>query len=131
MNLTRAIRLQNHAITVLSDIYSAASICGSPSSDMEERRREALERLGINKAPRWVQSYLDGWWRCRIDQAYRHDLMYGAFVDGVFYSTHRDRPDYYEKHGIEPSAYATHTTDANKTVGHYWQTTREPRPFFL
>jgi len=128
MEISRAVLLQQRGVTVLSDVYSQASICGLRSSQMEANRHKALERLGIGKAPRWVRAFLDGWWRCRIDLGYRQDLVYGAFMGGRFVSTHRERPDYYEKLGISAREFAE---EKCPTVGHYWSTTREPKPFFI
>ena len=125
MDIKRALRIQDDGESVLIGCYSHAAAFGLLSAEMEQNRQEALARLGVYKAPRWVQAYLSGYWRAKIAEAYRCDLVYGAIVDGRFYSTHRDRADYYEKNGIEPAAFAEH----NPTKGHYWA--KSLRPFFV
>ena len=126
MRIERALRLRDSVISGLRDCYSAASIYGMKSADMEVKRHEVLGRLPP-KTPQWVRQFADGYWRCMIDGAYRHDLVFGGIVDGQFYSTHSDRDDYYEKHGIEPCEYA----DDGKVTsrGHYWK--RNLKPFFV
>lgn len=125
MRIERALRLRDSVISGLRDAYSAASIYGSTSKVMEESRHKVLDRLPA-RTPSWVRQYADGYWRCMIDNAYRYDLVFGGMVDGQFYSTHSDRDDYYEKHGIEPREYSD---DGKVTLrGHYWK--RNLRPFF-
>lgn len=128
MRIERALKIRDRALVALKDVFSAGQIYGSTSATLEANRRESLVRHGVNKAPQWVSSYLDGYWRALIDNAYRHDLVYGGIVGDVFYSTHRNRPDYYEKHGIEPSAYADN--GMVQARGHYWRGDKE-RPFFV
>jgi hypothetical protein len=57
---------------------------------------------------------------------------FGGFVDGKFYSTHRNRPDYYESNGISPADYSD---DGRVTArGHYWIASVDagkPKPFFI
>lgn len=121
MNVTTALAKQQRLQQQLSDLYSHASHFGLSSSDMEAKRRTLLEGF---TGPRWVLSHLKGYWAARIEQAYRQDLVYGGFVGGVFRSTHRDREDYYEKHGIEPRAWAE--GGLVEATGHYWKASLKP-----
>jgi len=82
--------------------------------------------------PTWVKGYADGYFARCIDELYRHELVYGGFIGERFYSTHRTRADYYEKHGIAPSQWAE-GADV-RLVGHYWISSVDhgtPRPFYL
>jgi hypothetical protein len=125
MRIEQALALRDRGVTVLCDCYSIAKTCGLTSADMETRKRESLSRLGISKAPQWVRSYLDGYWRAVMAQAYRFDLVFGAYHEGRFYSNQRKRADYYETAGLEPRVFA----EANPTKGHYW--TESLKPFFV
>lgn len=125
MRIEHALRIRDVALLSLKDVFSVGQISGSLSSTIESNRREVLERT--KKAPQWVRAYLDGYWRAMVDHAYRYDLVYGGFIGDKFYSTHNDRADYYERHGIEPREYA----DDGKVTrrGHYWKA--NGRPFFI
>ena len=132
MRIETALKVRDRGVAALRDLYSHGAHFGLLSSDMESRRRESFERIGVNKAPQWVRSFLDGYWRSTIDRAYGHkgDFVYGAIIDGVFYSTHNDRADYYEKHGIGAQEFGTLPIT---TRGHYWRESidrGEPKPFF-
>ena len=132
MRIELALHKRDRALTALRDVYSAGRISGSTSADLERRRHETLRTHAIDKCPAWVRAYLDGAWRQMIDTAYRQDLVYGGFVGERFYSTHRNRPDYYEINGIEPSAYADDGLVTQR--GHYWIASVDagkPKPFFV
>jgi hypothetical protein len=82
--------------------------------------------LPVKGCPAWVGAYVDGFSAALMESLYRDALVYGGIVDGQFYSVHRDRADYYEKHGIDPRDYAD---DGRVTArGHYWSSSL--RPFF-
>ena len=123
MRIERALRLRENAKNNYRDIFSSARHFGLSHAVMLERRGHVLDGLG--KAPHWVKAYLEGYWQALQEQAYADSLVYGAIINGTFYSTHRDRSDYYEAHGIEPSAYAAD----NPTKGHYWR--ESLKPFFV
>lgn len=122
MQITRALKIRDAARMAVADIFSSAARFGLPHDVMLQRRNEAYERHGVAKAPRWVSAFLDGYWNARQEQAYRDSLVYGAIIDGRFYSTHSNRTDYYEKNGIAPSAFA----QDNPTKGHYWADSLKP-----
>ena len=125
MNIKRALNIKNTARTALIDLFSEANHFGFTHDKMLDRRNEIYRDLGLYKCPQWVRSYLEGYWECLQQHAYQHDLVYGAIVDGTFYSTYHHRDDYYQKHGILPSAFAAE----NPTKGHYWS--RNLKPFFV
>ena len=128
MRIERALKIRDAALVALKDHFACCQHFGPTSAKLEARRLEILELKGVNRAPHWVRSYLDGAWRIMIDNAYRHDLVFGGIVDGTFYSTHSNRPDYYEKHGIAPSDYAD--DGRVRARGHYWR--GDPtQPFFV
>ena len=127
MTIERALALRDRAAMNYRDLFSQARSFGLSHSAMLERRAAIVAPLRDLKAPYWVNSYLSGVWDTLQNQAYRDSLVFGGMVDGTFYSVHRDRPDYYEKHGIEPSAYADN--GLVKARGHYWQDSL--KPFFI
>lgn len=126
MRIGTALKRRDQLTQALRDCFSHAQHFGQLSRDMEEKRREIIARVAKG-APEWVRAYADGYWRCMIDSAYRNDLVHGGFYNGKFYSTHSKRDDYYEKHGIEPGAYAD--DGAVTARGHYWK--ESLKPFFV
>jgi hypothetical protein len=125
MRIKRALAIRDRGLAALVSCYSSAKCFGSDSATMNDRKLELLEQTGVNKAPFRIRSYLDGYWRALMDNAYQHDLVYGAIIGDIFYSTHRNRSDYYGSNGIEPSAFA----QDNISKGHYWA--ESLKPFFI
>jgi hypothetical protein len=123
MNIGTALKQRDQAVSSLRDLFARAAMFGLPSSQINEEYNFILER--ISKAPRWVRAHLDGYRASLTDSAYRNQLVYGAYLNGRFYSTHHERDDYYAKNGIEPRAFA----DPNPTKGHYWRDSL--KPFFV
>lgn len=132
MKVEYALRLRDEVKSALRDCFSTARHFGSSSEAMETNRRNVFNRLPKD-APEWIRQYADGYWRALVDSAYERDLVYGGFVGETFYSVHSDRADYYEKHGIAPSAYAENGAVTNR--GHYWKESVSYRnavqPFFV
>lgn len=130
MKLARAVALQSETENALRECYSTAKHFGFTSREMELRKGEVLLRYGIAKGPRWLKSHLSGYWKAILDTNRHADLVYGMFIEGRFYSTHRNRPDYYGNHGIEPRAFAD---SDHSTAGHYWTdlVQGERKPFFV
>jgi hypothetical protein len=129
MDIKRALHLREHAEQQIGDLWSRAEHFGTAHSAMLEERGRINEML--QGTPHWVRSYLDGVWSTHQKYAYRHALVYGAYVGGQFMSTHSSRPDYYQTLGIEPSAFATGGIAKDK--GHYWVRPEDGRvrPFFV
>lgn len=128
MRIETSLRRRDRAITQLHDLYSMAAMCGMTSAALNDGVGKIRETT-LAKCPTWARAYVDGY-RAALDAGlYRDSLMFGGFVDGRFYSTHRDRPDYYETNGIAPADYADNGKVSAR--GHYWKTTRDPKPFFL
>lgn len=125
MRIERALKMRDAGKSHYAEIFRSAKHFGLSHAEMLTRRRLTLDLLNKHDAPHWVKAYLEGYWQCLQDQAYLADLVYGAMIDGRFYSTHSNRPDYYEKYGIEPSAFAKD----NNTKGHYWADSL--KPFFI
>lgn len=128
MKIETALNRRNTAASRLRDLYSMARYGGMLAKDMDSEKRKLFSEI-LRGCPYWVNAYLDGYEKALRDELYRDSLMFGGFYDGVFYSTHRDRDDYYEKHGVEPAEYA----DNGKVTarGHYWKTTATPKPYFI
>jgi hypothetical protein len=126
MNTKRAYDIRQTTTAFLRGCFSYARAFGLPSATMEATRRARIAGLPQG-TPRWVKSYLEGYWARMIEDAYSTDLVFGGFIGGTFYSVHQDRDDYYEKHGIAPRDYAE---DGRVTLkGHYWKSTL--KPFFV
>ena len=120
MKIDRALKLKDQMVQRIKDIYSTAEICGLSSSQINERvNSQVYSVLTEKKAPQWAISFVKGYEKCVIDNLYRYKLVFGVWYGGVFYSTHRDREDYYEKCGISPSEFNLIISNENKP-GHYW-----------
>jgi hypothetical protein len=124
-------RKQAKALTALRDLYSQAESFGLPSEIINARFHEILT-VTCKHAPEYVRTYLRGYRHALDDQLYRHCLCYGGYLDGKFYSTHGNRADYYEKHGINARDYAENGRVVGS--GHYWikhVDNGKPKPFFI
>lgn len=128
MKIETALKRRDTAIRQLRDVYSVAAMCGQSHSELLAAIAR-IRQTTLVKAPRWASSEFDGYGKALDDRLYETSLMFGGFVDGRFYSTHRDRPDYYETNGIEPAEFADNGRVTAR--GHYWKTTKEPKPFFI
>ncbi len=118
MNIERALTIRNSLKTRIADCYSIAVICGMDSSELNAACINARNEQPKG-TPQWVFSYCDGYQAALQDSLYSNCLVYGGFIDGVFYSTHRNRHDYYEKHGIDAVDYADNGRVTQR--GHYWR----------
>lgn len=118
MKIERALKLRDSLKTRIADIYSMAILSGMTSQEINSAVMSAYAELPA-ATPQWVKSYCDGVRAALQDSLYADCLVFGGFVNGRFYSTHRNRPDYYEKHGIDAVEYA----DNGKVTarGHYWR----------
>ena len=133
MKLSTTLNKKNRAVMGSVDALSAARSFGSLSKDLHDRLREVIADMG--KAPEWAREYVRGYQDCLTRTLYLTDLISGGYVDGVFSSTLKDRPDYYEKNGMGPKDWNDRATDK----GHYWQEnitktgyqTRGIKPFFV
>lgn len=126
MNLDRAIKVQHDLVTRLRDLASSARSFGLSSTEINARYIALLDKLP-KKTPRHVREFARGYWQCLSDKFYESDLVFGGFIGETFYSTHRNRDDYYEKNGIEPREYADNGKVTRR--GHYWATNL--RPYFI
>ena len=124
MRIKLALAKRDAALLRLKDLYSSAEHFSLPNATINDRYNAVL--ASVAKCPEWVRVYLDGYRAALNDQLYRQHLVFGGFVDGVFYSTHSSRDDYYEKHGVEPRDYADNGRVLQR--GHYWAKTL--RPYF-
>ena len=115
MKLETSINRQHEVAQAVREIFEMAKIVGLTSDEINLRLNKVKsERL--KGAPRWVWSHVAGIEdQIRLD-LYSSFLIFGAYVNGVFYSTQRGRSDYYEKHGISPRVFS----EQKSTSGHYW-----------
>ena len=124
MDINQALRKRDAAVTSLRDLYSHAISCGLKSTQMNDSYAQIRERMGP-AIPHWVASYVDGWRDALTADLYRNHLVFGTWIEGVFYSTHRDRADYYEKQGKSPRIYCDES-EGNDSKGHYWAHNLKP-----
>jgi hypothetical protein len=134
MRIGTALKRRDALCNTLRSIYATAGDFGLASTDLHSRTQAAYAVAMAGKAPTWIREYADGYRKSLMDAAYRHELVFGGFdrLSGKFYSTHRDRVDYYEKNGIEPCAYADDGRITKR--GHYWSKSVDagnPAPFFI
>ncbi len=128
MRLETSLKRVAEAIRKTREIYSCAKLCGITAREIDNEVRE-MRQTTLANCPNWAWSEATGYERAIRDSLYESSLVFGGFVDGVFYSTHRDRADYYEKNGIQPSEYADNGKVKNR--GYYWKTTETPKPYFI
>lgn len=124
MRLDTTLNKKNAAVTSSIDAVSVARHGGLNSDRLHSLWREAIVNMG--KAPQWAVEYVRGYQDCLSKALYHAELIYGGFIDGVFYSVHRSRADYYEKHNM--SAKDWHDA-AVGSRGHYWA--HSLKPYFI
>lgn len=111
------LRKRNAAVTALRDYYRAAMFYHPTAKEMNQEVLK-IKAAHLAKAPTWTRAFFEGVNDQLIKSLYESRLVFGGYVGDVFYSTYRQRADYYEKHGIEPSEYADN--GRVKARGHYW-----------
>lgn len=125
MRYSQVIKARNDAKTRLRDLYSMAQHFGMSSETIDSRYATILGQMP--KGTPWhAKAYLEGYRQALNDKLYETTLIYGGWINGVFYSTHSSRPDYYERHGISPCEYATSGKVTMR--GHYWPNLK---PYFI
>ncbi len=118
MNIETATNHKKRAISAIESMVYAAKVSSITSAQFNEDAQAIFAT--ISHCPRWVRDYCQGYLDCERKRIQR-GLVGGGFIDGVFYSTHSDRADYYAKHGIEPRAWAEkHQGGQVKDSGLYW-----------
>lgn len=117
MRLDRSIRLRSKLIMQIRDLISTAEYFCLPHAEILERRTKIL--IVPKGTPAHVMSYVLGYYDALSQNFYKDALVYGGYINGVFYSTYNTRDDYYGKHGIEPCEYADNSKVKNR--GHYWK----------
>lgn len=126
----RFLKKRDNAIMRIDDAYSIARTFGQTHSELMESIAKVNSTL--MKCPQWVWAYCEGYRQALNNGLYRESLVYGGMVDGVFMSTHSNRADYYQNHGIAPSEFAKH--GRVKQTGHYWNPDLfqgKVKPFFI
>jgi hypothetical protein len=131
MKIERALGIRGRELQRVKEMYAVARIMGKTNGQLSNVIRGIYERMTEQKTPQWVVSYVKGYEMALRDNLYQQHLMFGAIIDGAFYSTHSDRADYYENAGLSASVYNEKTT-GNETIGHYWKCDagKMPKPFF-
>jgi hypothetical protein len=117
MRIEQALRVRDSLKIRINDLYSCARLSGMTSAEIQQSKSKIFAEIP-RKPPAWVRSYCDGYIAALQAELYRDWLVHGGYIDGIFYSTHSKRNDYYEKHAIEPAAYADDRLV--KERGHYW-----------
>lgn len=107
----------NHHKRVMSQIaglYQWAQQFGMLSSEICDKRNAIVDTLPKNY-PSWILHHIEGWEQCMRGIIARQ-VVFCYTVDGKLYSTHRNRDDYYKKHGFGPKE----VYDKASFCGHYW-----------
>lgn len=131
MSIDRSLKVRDQVLSRLADLYNSAEMFGwMTSSDLNAKAIEI--KAALDKCPQWVKSWIDGWERCRRDIISRKVVFFYTMPDGQLLSTHRNRSDYYEKHGIGPKEVYEQATHS----GHYWvivdhKGEEQIRPYFV
>ena len=128
MRISTAMNHKARYISAMSSLYGCAAISGMTSGEIVGA--SLVLRKEFSHCPGWVHSFVGGYEKALRDDMYRHQLMFGGYYEGVFYSTHSNRPDYYAKHGIEPIQWAEGEGGSLVGLGHYWKTTAKPEVYF-
>jgi hypothetical protein len=119
MKLETALNHQKRALSAIESMIYAAKVSSITSAQFNEDSRDIFAT--VSHCPRWVQEYCQGYLDCERKRIQRESLIFGGFLNGVFYSTHSSRNDYYQKHGIEPLQWAEKNKAGElKDLGHYW-----------
>jgi hypothetical protein len=126
MRVETALKRRNAAMLSLRGLYSHAKHFGLTSTEINEQF-DSRVLATLKGAPSWTRYYVHGA-RDQISRELYCDgsLVYGAFIGGVFYSTHSNRPDYYGKNGFGAAEFAQATKDSS---GHYWA--HNLKPYFV
>ena len=127
MRIERALDERRRLAERIRAAYHTASLCKLTSEELNDMVLKAFAGLAKG-APEWVRSYGEGYGKSLNDLMYHNELVFGGYVGDVFMSTHSNRPDYYQKLGVEPSAYADN--GAVQRRGHYWASDTS-KPFFI
>lgn len=126
MRISTALKARDRMVASLRDAYSAARIYKPTHATL----RESISKIydACPNAPAYASEFARGYESALTAELYQRYLVFGGMIDGVFYSTHRDRADYYERHGFAPSVY----TDDGLVMarGHYWRDDTT-KPFFI
>lgn len=126
MKILQALEAQRRGVDGMRGAFSHAAAFTMPCEALHAAQSAVIERMG--KAPHWAKAFVRGYAEAQMERLYAESLVFGGYVAGVFYSTHRDRSDYYEKHGIEPREFADNGRVTAR--GHYWRADTS-RPFFI
>jgi hypothetical protein len=114
MRFKTAYNHQERARSAIADILRSSESFGRSSDEESKLVRAVFE--SISHCPQWVKSYVSGY-RDALREQQRRKLVFCYTVDGKLYSTHRNRDDYYEKHGLGPKEVYEQAT----FCGHYWE----------
>lgn len=127
MRVETIITRRNVLTTGLRDLMSRSLMFSFTHEQELEARQKLFESYNYAKLPYYAKSYLSGIYDQLSQERYHTNLVFGCYIEGKFYSAHRDRADYYEKQGKSARIYADESN--NGTRGHYWAHTL--KPFFL
>ena len=126
MRIPTALNKRDTAIRSTRDLYSMAYHAGMSHGEMMIYTSKIRDNLA--KCPGWCKDYVQGYEAALFARLFESApnnppaLVFGTFIKGQFYSVHRNRPDYYGKHGIEPQ-------DMPDDGRHHWGHLNPPKPF--
>ena len=127
MKTETVLHYMQQSIQSVKIAYANARILGKTSAQLNSMLNAVFDGMRQKNMPRWAIERVKGYSLALNDSLYSDHLMFGCIIDGVFYSTHSDRHDYYVKQGMSANIYCEKSTK-NPTIGHYWK--ENGKPFF-
>lgn len=124
MKIERALKIRDRALTRIKDAHSKVTVYKLTSESYNKKYIEIINTMP-NGTPSHVREYLRGYSDCLRHSFYDNLEFCYTLKDGRKFSTYKNSPLYYEKHGITPK----YLHDNAETSGHYWEGT--DRPFFV
>jgi hypothetical protein len=129
MKIEVALRKRDRAISRVQDAFGSAECFAETSRQLTERIL-TIKDQELRGCPAWVGAYVDGYVAAKHEYLDRHKLVHGVWDGITFYSTHRNRPDYYENHiTIREYAQLSDRYENTANKGIYWGHKPE-RPWF-
>lgn len=127
MKVETALNHMQQSIQSVKLAYANARILGKTSPQLNGMLNTIFDGMRQKNMPRWAIERVKGYSLALHEGLYSDHLVFGCIIDGVFYSTHSDRPDYYAEQGMPANIYCEKSTK-NPTIGHYWK--ENGKPFF-
>lgn len=121
MRIATAQKVQDDACAKLTRIYSDARAWKWSHATLLLNRARVWS--DIKGAPYYRRQYVMGYDQALRDQLYRSgDYIFGAWINGEFYSHDRDRADSVDARGLSYADFSALLKTPGARTGHYWRT---------